>query len=328
MDSLFAIKGAFYLNPITQYLNPLTVTVFLLFCVYSFIGVLCCKGKKMAEFMASISSFFSNVIEITQLMFSEETIYLYIGYAAGIATISAFAIQTIRILRTKNITGLSSYMYTLYSLSLICWFTYGVYIDSWIIAIANLITFFFTFIILSLILYYDEEDKIERYRRDPLTYVFNLKYYEEYVPQKIIEATITKQPFSIIVGKINNLKEIEAQLGSKYRNRALKHVAKKLVEALRDSDFIARIEDNLFAIYLSNADAKIAKTVFERVLTSVNNIEIKKNAHKKMQVQMLFGICSSKEENDLKDLTTKAQKALEKASFKKNAQIKVYKKEK
>ena len=43
---------------------------------------------------------------------------------------------------------------------------------------------------------------------------------------------------------------------------------------------------------------------------------------------MLFGICSSKEENDLKDLTTKAQKALEKASFKKNAQIKVYKKEK
>ena len=132
----------------------------------------------MTEYFASIANFFSNATEIARLMFSEETIYLYIGYAAGIATISAFAIQTIRILKTKNITGLSSYMYTLYSLSLICWFTYGVFIDSWIIAIANLVTFFFTFVILCLILYYDEEDKIERYRRDPLTYVFNKKYYD------------------------------------------------------------------------------------------------------------------------------------------------------
>lgn len=280
----------------------------------------------MTEYFASIANFFSNAAEISRLMFSEETIYLYIGYAAGIATISAFAIQTIRILKTKNITGLSSYMYTLYSLSLICWFTYGVFIDSWIIAIANLVTFFFTFVILCLILYYDEEDKIERYRRDPLTYVFNKKYYEECVPQKIIEATINKQPFSIVVGKINNLEDIHEQLGNKYRNRALKHTAKTLEKALRDSDFIARIDDNLFAIYLSNTNDKIAKTVLMRVLESINKIEIKKGSQQKMSVQMLFGICPSKEDAELKDLTSKAEKALAEASLKKNSQIKIYKK--
>ena len=280
----------------------------------------------MTEYFASIANFFSNAAEISRLMFSEETIYLYIGYAAGIATISAFAIQTIRILKTKNITGLSSYMYTLYSLSLICWFTYGVFIDSWIIAIANLVTFFFTFVILCLILYYDEEDKIERYRRDPLTYVFNKKYYEECVPQKIIEATINKQPFSIVVGKINNLEDIHEQLGNKYRNRALKHTAKTLEKALRDSDFIARIDDNLFAIYLSNTNDKIAKTVLMRVLESINKIEIKKGSQQKMSVQMLFGICPSKEDDELKDLTSKAEKSLAEASLKKNSQIKIYKK--
>ena len=280
----------------------------------------------MMKYFAIFSNFFSDTFEIIKLMFSEETIYLYIGYAAGIATISAFAIQTIRILKTKNITGLSSYMYTLYSLSLICWFTYGVFIDSWIIAIANLVTFFFTFAILCLILYYDEEDKIERYRRDPLTYVFNKKYYEECVPQKIIEATINKQPFSIVVGKINNLEDIHEQLGNKYRNRALKHTAKTLEKALRDSDFIARIDDNLFAIYLSNTNDKIAKTVLTRVLDSINKIEIKKGAQQKMSVQMLFGICSLKEETELKSLTSKAEKALADASLKKNSQIKIYKK--
>ena len=281
----------------------------------------------MKEYFVSIHTFFSDLIEIIQLMFSEETIYTYIGYAAGIATVSAFAIQTIRILKTKNITGLSSYMYILYSLSLICWFTYGVYIDSWILAIANLITFLFTFTILALILYYDEEDKIERYRRDPLTYIFNKKYYEEYVPQKIIESTINKQPFSIITGKIFNLEIIYEQLGGKYRNRALKHTAKTLEKALRDSDFVARIEDNLFAIYLSNTDAKIAKKVLERVLESTNNIEIKKGAEK-INIQMLFGICSSNEGNDLTELTKKAEKALSEASAQKNLQIKTYKAEK
>lgn len=280
----------------------------------------------MMKYFAIFSNFFSDTFEIIKLMFSEETIYLYIGYAAGIATISAFAIQTIRILKTKNITGLSSYMYTLYSLSLICWFTYGVFIDSWIIAIANLVTFFFTFVILCLILYYDEEDKIERYRRDPLTYVFNKKYYEECVPQRIIEATINKQPFSIVVGKINNLEDIHEQLGNKYRNRALKHTAKTLEKALRDSDFIARIDDNLFAIYLSNTNDKIAKTVLTRVLDSINKIEIKKGSQQKINVQMLFGICSLKEETELKSLTSKAEKALADASLKKNSQIKIYKK--
>lgn len=280
----------------------------------------------MMKYFAIFSNFFSDTFEIIKLMFSEETIYLYIGYAAGIATISAFAIQTIRILKTKNITGLSSYMYTLYSLSLICWFTYGVFIDSWIIAIANLVTFFFTFAILCLILYYDEEDKIERYRRDPLTYVFNKKYYEECVPQRIIEATINKQPFSIVVGKINNLEDIHEQLGNKYRNRALKHTAKTLEKALRDSDFIARIDENLFAIYLSNTNDKIAKTVLTRVLDSINKIEIKKGSQQKINVQMLFGICSLKEETELKSLTSKAEKALADASLKKNSQIKIYKK--
>ncbi len=273
-----------------------------------------------------VSEFVSTVIEVTNLMFSDGLIYAYIGYAAGLATISAFAIQTVRILRTKNITGLSSYMYTMYSLSLICWFAYGVYLDSWIMAIANLVTFLFTFIILLLILYYDEEDKIERYRRDPLTYVFNKKYYEESVSQKIIEATIHKQPFSIVVGKINNLKNIYEQMGGKYRNRALKATAKTLEKALRDSDFIARIDDNLFAIYLANTDEKTAKKVSERVLESVNNIEIK-NGSKSLNIQMMLGICSSLEKDDLNGLTNKAVKAISEIPAKSRISIKIYKKE-
>jgi len=265
--------------------------------------------------------------DVIKLMFEDGTVYTYIGYAAGMATIAAFALQAIRILKTKTISGLSGYMYILYSLSLICWFTYGVYIESWILAIFNLITFVFTFVILLLILYYDEEDKIERYRRDPLTYVFNKKYYEECVPQKIASSVCNKS-FSIIVGRINNLTIIQNQLGRRYYNRTLKQTAKTLEKALRDSDFIARIDENLFAIYLANATAEIAQKVLERVNESISSVSFKKGDAPAINVSMSFGICSSDESLDLNELTQKATKALSSVTPKTKSGIKIYSQEK
>lgn len=55
------------------------------------------------------------------IMFDEEILFTYIGYAAGLATILTFAIQILRIIETKNVTNLSSYMYIIYSLGLVCW---------------------------------------------------------------------------------------------------------------------------------------------------------------------------------------------------------------
>ena len=269
----------------------------------------------------------SEIPEISQMIFEDGTLFTYIGLAAGVATVAAFAIQTLRILSTKNITGLSSYMYTMYSLALICWFSYGVYIESWTLAISNLITFFFTFAILILILYYDEEDKIERYRRDPLTYLFNKKYYEETVPVKIVESIIAEKPFSIIVAKLNNLDKIYEQFGGKYRDRALKLTAKTLEKALRDSDFIARIDTNKFAIFLANSDEKIAKTVSTRVLESIHDTEVKKSNTQTAHLEMLMGICSSKHATDLTELTVKAEKALAETSYKTRNMIKIYKDE-
>lgn len=43
------------------------------------------------------------------IMFDEEILFTYIGYAAGLATILTFAIQILRIIETKNVTNLSSY---------------------------------------------------------------------------------------------------------------------------------------------------------------------------------------------------------------------------
>ena len=250
------------------------------------------------------------------LLLNDETLFEYIAYAACVATVAAFVIQSVRILRTKNISGLSSYMYIMYSLALICWFTYGVYIECWPLAIANIITFVFTFIILLEILYYDEEDKLERSRRDPLTYVFNKKYYESYLPTVIQSNVQNKVPFSIFVAKIKNLDNIFAAMGGKYKNRAVKRTSKALEKALRNNDFVARIDDDLFAVYVNNVTNDVALSVINRVWNAVNGMEIKKSEYCKRYIDFRIGACTSEVSDNLADFTKHAEEALSSTSDK------------
>ena len=97
---------------------------------------------------------------------------------------------------------------------------------------------------------------------------------------------------------------------------------------MRDSDFIARIDDNLFAVYIDNVESKVVKKVVERVLNSVNSIEVKKNAKLSQNIQMAFGVCISAEKGDLETLTQKAEKTLASITSKSRSLIKLYQPEK
>ena len=227
------------------------------------------------------------------IMFDEEILFTYIGYAAGLATILTFAIQILRIIETKNVTNLSSYMYIIYSLGLVCWFAYGVYIDSYILLFSNLITFFCTFIILILIIYYDAEDKIERERRDDITTVYNRKYFEQAVPEKIAQALVAKQNFALVMLKVD------------------KQVGGALEKDLRGTDMVARYDNEKFVIFLANSDEKGTKTVAGRLSENIKKLSVKINRKQNLDLTVSMGACSSKHAKALTDLISGANKALD-----------------
>lgn len=78
----------------------------------------------------------------------------FIGYVAGVMTVSSFIPQAWKTFRTKDVGGLSFVMYTLFNIGTICWITYGVIIHSLPLAIFNSITFLFSFPIWLMILDY------------------------------------------------------------------------------------------------------------------------------------------------------------------------------
>lgn len=259
-----------------------------------------------------------------KMIFDEEILFTYIGYAAGLATVLTFTIQIMRIIETKNVTNMSSYMYTIYSLGLVCWFAYGVYIDSYILVISNLITFICTFIILMMILYYDAEDKIEKARRDDITSVYNYKYFTEAAAEKIAQSLINDQNFAVMMLKVENIQELKDKYGLKFYNKILKLVGSQLEKDLRGSDLIARLDEEKFIIFLANSDEKGAKTVANRLLESAKNLNIKLNKKQNINITSCIGACTSKYGKSLISLTENTEKALYNIPAKSKTKIKFH----
>ena len=77
-----------------------------------------------------------------------------IGYVAGICTAVCFLPQTLQTIKTKNVKDLSLGSYVIYSLGMICWIVYGVYLSSLQMIIFNLISLYFAGAVLFMIIKY------------------------------------------------------------------------------------------------------------------------------------------------------------------------------
>ena len=74
----------------------------------------------------------------------------WIGYLAATLTTAAFVPQAIKTIRTRDTTGISLGMYVVFTLGIACWFGYGVFLQSWPMIIANVITFLLSATILAM----------------------------------------------------------------------------------------------------------------------------------------------------------------------------------
>jgi MtN3 and saliva related transmembrane protein len=73
-----------------------------------------------------------------------------IGSIAAALTTTAFLPQAIHSWKTRDLSGISLPMYSLFSVGVACWFIYGLMITSWPIIIANGITLLLASVVLCL----------------------------------------------------------------------------------------------------------------------------------------------------------------------------------
>jgi len=73
-----------------------------------------------------------------------------VGYAAAVLTTVAFVPQALASWQTRDLSGVSLPMYSLFTAGVAMWFVYGVMLGSWPIIIANAITIILASVVLTL----------------------------------------------------------------------------------------------------------------------------------------------------------------------------------
>ncbi len=71
-----------------------------------------------------------------------------IGYLAALLTTFSFLVQAIQSWRTRDLSGISVGMYSMFTLGVGLWLIYGLVIDSWPLIVTNALTFLFALSIL------------------------------------------------------------------------------------------------------------------------------------------------------------------------------------
>jgi len=72
----------------------------------------------------------------------------FVGLAAALCTTGAFVPQAWRTIKTKDTSGISLWMYVIFTLGVFLWLAYGIAIDNFPIIAANAVTFALAFTIL------------------------------------------------------------------------------------------------------------------------------------------------------------------------------------
>jgi MtN3 and saliva related transmembrane protein len=73
-----------------------------------------------------------------------------VGFVAGALTTAAFVPQVAKSWRTRDLSGVSLRMYSLFTLGVALWLAYGIAVSSWPVIVCNAITLVLAGLVLAL----------------------------------------------------------------------------------------------------------------------------------------------------------------------------------
>ena len=106
---------------------------------------------------------------------------------------------------------------------------------------------------------------------DPLTGIFNRRYFEDNIVKEAERSLRLKQPFSLVSLDLDFLKKINDTYGHQYGDLAIRTIANVLKKEARSIDIPARIGGEEFNLLLPGVDSSGAKVAAERIRKSIEN---------------------------------------------------------
>lgn len=106
---------------------------------------------------------------------------------------------------------------------------------------------------------------------DPLTGLYNRRYFFEQLNVKLSQSEREQQPLSLIILDLDFFKQINDQYGHDCGDTVLKTVSQAILSVMRKYDVVARIGGEEFSIILPNTPLQYGMNVAEKVREQIQN---------------------------------------------------------
>tara|TARA_R110002094_G_scaffold133980_1_gene126336 strand:- start:314 stop:1507 length:1194 start_codon:yes stop_codon:yes gene_type:complete len=149
----------------------------------------------------------------------------------------------------------------------------------------------------------EESEKLKtRYEEmsviDPLTKLFNRRYFYTEVTASMARAKRYAQPFSLMLMDLDHFKMVNDTYGHDCGDNVLKAIAEILTEFTREGDTLARIGGEEFVLALPETNPEGAQKLAKRIITTIQDAPWDCRGAK-MDITMSIGISSLRhQEND------------------------------
>ncbi len=116
-------------------------------------------------------------------------------------------------------------------------------------------------------------DLAEQALRDPLTGLYNRRFFDEALAQNIHTARRYNRPLSLVLFDLDNFKAVNDTHGHETGDLALKTVARLLLQTARKADIVCRLGGDEFAVILPETGASNARKMMERVFQTLEKTQ-------------------------------------------------------
>ena len=141
---------------------------------------------------------------------------------------------------------------------------------------------------------------------DPLTELFNRRFYEDALSREAIRALRLNQPFTLISLDLDKLKQINDSLGHAAGDAAIKAVARVINKNSRSVDVPSRVGGEEFTIILPGIDSEGGMIAAERIRASLENEHVEGVGHITASIGVATFIEMTTDVDELVEIADKA----------------------
>lgn len=163
--------------------------------------------------------------------------------------------------------------------------------------------------------------------RDPLTSLYNRRYFEDEVKKQIIKLKNKNLPYSVLMLDADFFKKVNDTYGHKTGDKVLIALAEKAEKALRDKDIVARYGGEEFVVFLPEITAVQAYKVADRLRQSIASIVVYSDDNQAVRFTVSTGVSSSDISDNVDTLVKTADEALYRAKQNGRNRVEVFTKE-